>query len=358
MVPILGPLIAAGGAILGSLIGGVSNNKANAAANATNLQIARENNEAAKQLWREQREAQLNQYFRERAYNDPSNQIARYRAAGLNPAMMLGNVQSGSVTSQALSAPPAMQQATVRPNDYSYIGNAVHHAASAYQAYQQARKTSADAYASEIDNITKSQENLARLNGMLEDNKIKSTTRKSLQLSYDMQAKLFNTQVKIAESQSENAILQNERAKIENEMLAFDQSVQKERYTLYKHLTDAQIDAVRRGIEVAMMNAVTSRMQANTAATSVAQQGQQILAAIDNMKKQGRLIDANTNGIVLDNKGKAIRLPYEKLMRLAELKLMQQKGKLTESQVIAEYAKIMEMSSKSVSQIIDAIIPF
>lgn len=65
--------------------------------NQMNLQIANSNNEAAKQLWREQSE-----------YNTPKNQMQRYLDAGLNPNLM---ASSGQVGSGNAATPPTLQQA-------------------------------------------------------------------------------------------------------------------------------------------------------------------------------------------------------------------------------------------------------
>lgn len=71
-------------------------------ANATNLQIARETNEANANLWREQSE-----------YNTPVNQMARFRAAGINPYMAMSQISSGNAETA-----PQMQGSSIAP-EYS-----------------------------------------------------------------------------------------------------------------------------------------------------------------------------------------------------------------------------------------------
>ena len=68
-------------------------------ANATNLQIARETNEANRNLWLEQSE-----------YNTPANQMARFRAAGINPYMAASQITGGNAETA-----PVMQSAVVDP---------------------------------------------------------------------------------------------------------------------------------------------------------------------------------------------------------------------------------------------------
>lgn len=105
--PLVGAaMINAGASILGGitgLFGGSSaaskSLQAQREANATNLQIARETNEANRNLWREQSE-----------YNSPANQMARFRAAGINPYMALSQITSGNAETA-----PVMQSAVVDP---------------------------------------------------------------------------------------------------------------------------------------------------------------------------------------------------------------------------------------------------
>ena len=78
---------------IGSLVSGISGAKAQREANETNLEIARQNNETAIQLARENnqfaKEHAIEMFNLENAYNDPSKQVERLTAAGLNPAAMM-----------------------------------------------------------------------------------------------------------------------------------------------------------------------------------------------------------------------------------------------------------------------------
>lgn len=107
-LPIIGDIAGAAGGVASALISDESMRYASDkqlegvnATNAMNWQIANTNNEAAKQLWREQSE-----------YNSPANQMKRYIEAGLNPNLM---ASSGQVNSGNAASPPALQQATMKP---------------------------------------------------------------------------------------------------------------------------------------------------------------------------------------------------------------------------------------------------
>lgn len=89
---------------LGSLLGGVAGAAATyfsqKSANDTNLKIARETNDRNYQLWQENN-----------AYNTPSAQMARLRAAGLNPNQIYGNISSGNSSSPATAQGAVMKSA-------------------------------------------------------------------------------------------------------------------------------------------------------------------------------------------------------------------------------------------------------
>ena len=93
-----------------SLLGNIFNSSAQRSANKTNREIAQETNAANLALYREQYKNSVEQWNRENAYNDPSSQMARLRAAGLNPSLMMGNNPTG--VAGAASLPSANPMVT------------------------------------------------------------------------------------------------------------------------------------------------------------------------------------------------------------------------------------------------------
>ena len=99
-------VITAAGAIGSAALGLASQG----GANSKNLQMTRETNEANMKMNERQLEEQrylaesqnqwnLDQWNRENAYNDPSLQAQRLRAAGINPLYGNGNVSAGEAGS-------------------------------------------------------------------------------------------------------------------------------------------------------------------------------------------------------------------------------------------------------------------
>lgn len=118
--------ISAGGTVLGGLLNSIFGSSSNKRTNETNMEIARMNNEQQYKMFQEQNEFNLDMWNKQNEYNDPSAQVQRLLAAGINPSAVFGN---GSVApaSQLTSAPaPQLQQARVNPYQPDFkVGEAV-----------------------------------------------------------------------------------------------------------------------------------------------------------------------------------------------------------------------------------------
>ena len=96
-------------------------------ANRTNLQIARETNEANRQLYREQFADQYKLWQETNEYNSAQAQVSRLRSAGLNPALAFGNsganVGSASVESVPSASPMVGAHVEAPQVHYSDMAN-------------------------------------------------------------------------------------------------------------------------------------------------------------------------------------------------------------------------------------------
>lgn len=109
----IAPAIIAGAAVLGSaILGGIFSNStsekslaATRETNEANKQIAVMNNQANLDLYREQFRNSQEVWQQENAYNSPAAQASRLRAAGLNPALAFGGVNTSNSVSLPSAAP-------------------------------------------------------------------------------------------------------------------------------------------------------------------------------------------------------------------------------------------------------------
>ena len=98
---------------IGSLIGGSSSGKNNLRAvretNAANQAIANAYNQNQIKLAQMQNQWNIEQRDYMNAYNDPSSQMKRFQAAGINPYMAVGQISGGNQESALESATPQTQ---------------------------------------------------------------------------------------------------------------------------------------------------------------------------------------------------------------------------------------------------------
>lgn len=95
--------------------GGIINAISGSKANKTNLQIAREYNQAQRELAEYQAQWNEQMWNRQNEYNTPSAQMQRFKDAGLNPNLIYGQGSPGNATG-APSYPEVKQTApSVRP---------------------------------------------------------------------------------------------------------------------------------------------------------------------------------------------------------------------------------------------------
>lgn len=133
---VLGGLIGAAGSIIGNGISGLFSSGSSAAANKANIAAVQEQNKGNMELAEYQYDKNLEMWNLQNEYNSPAAQMARYRAAGLNPNLAIGN--AGNASSAPSYSVPAMERATINPVSSPLAGFAqgIAPAISAYQNMQ------------------------------------------------------------------------------------------------------------------------------------------------------------------------------------------------------------------------------
>lgn len=111
----------------GSIFGGLFGKKGQDSANAMNLQIARETNQANRENQEYQNEWNLNMWNKQNEYNSPLAQRQRLEAAGLNPIFygLDGNGNSGALQSAPFTAIPGAPMG----NSGQFLGEGIMNAA-------------------------------------------------------------------------------------------------------------------------------------------------------------------------------------------------------------------------------------
>lgn len=180
-----GTAIAAGISGLSSIFGGILGKNSQSSANKTNLQINRENQAWNEKMMDKQNAWNLAQWNRENEYNSAAQQVARYRAAGLNPYLMMQTGSPGSASSVTSADPgTAGMSNTVSPFDFSAaaagVGNAVSQYYNAQLASANVRKAVAEAIGQEKHNTWLDAELQAKIENLIQ-NTSSSKTRQELE---------------------------------------------------------------------------------------------------------------------------------------------------------------------------------
>lgn len=162
IAPVVGAALIAGAS---SILGSALNAKSNSANNQLQQQLVNDAN----------------------AYNTPGMQMQRFQNAGLNPYMMLGQVNAGNQTSVASTSPV----------DYSSgvqgVGNAANTLIQAASANSQIgvndatiAKTKSETALNMIDAQTRAAENAARINKLVQDGSLTKQQAANLSQQFDL----------------------------------------------------------------------------------------------------------------------------------------------------------------------------
>lgn len=222
----LASAIEGGSAVLGTVLGGIFGSKSQNNANATNLQISRENNDFNERMMQKQLDYNTDMWNKQNSYNTPSAQVQRLKEAGLNPYLMMSNGNQIGTASSANSA--SMASASGNPNMQAFdpssgIANGVNAIGGAIANYISMKKAESEISKMNFenklleqqiismskDNEYKSLMNDEMLRGFKFDNYKKSAEYENQLWSNRYQQETFNSDVGIKRLQEQNLANQN-----------------------------------------------------------------------------------------------------------------------------------------------------
>lgn len=278
--PVTAGIVIGGSALLGGL-----NLFGQKSANDTNLTAVRETNRQNRELFNEQLAFTEKMWNQNNEYNTPEAQRARYEAAGINPYMALGNINSGSATMASTPSAPQMQAGHVEPLRY---GDALGAAAKdAILTYDSLRMHDAQVSGQQLQNkVLSAQANLANakayeeLLSLQRNNRLKlrqSNLSEVQKVNLEKEGKVLDYQLKrlsiesqyydsIATANNESAVAQASL----HRQTAINMQLQNEYQRLFNHLfpklTYSQISSLSASAAAAAesVNESESRQRLNT----------------------------------------------------------------------------------------------
>ena len=246
-------------------------------------------------LARTQNQWNLEQWQRENDYNSPTAQMARFRAAGLNPNLAYGQMSNGA------SSPTLTSGAASSPTDMSAIGNKRNFGQAMQEmlglemqkAQIEAIKAGTEKTKADTDNTRETTK------GLTIDNMYRAArNEQSLEIG-GIQVQLGKSTLRMNDQQMEN--LKAELPKIAAEVESINQSVIESRRRVQQMDLDEQRAAAREIREQAMHNAMLQQ---------VYNENRKILAEAKISEQQfAEMVAteaARSYGLALDNRGKEI----------------------------------------------------
>lgn len=302
--PVTAGIVVGGSALLGGL-----NLFGQKSANDTNLTAVRETNRQNRELFNEQLAFTEKMWNQTNEYNTPEAQRARYEAAGINPYMALGNINSGSAAMATTPSAPQMQAGRVEPLRY---GDALGAAAKdAILTYDSLRMHDAQVSGQQLQNkVLSAQANLANakayeeLLSLQRDNRLKlrqSNLSEQQRDNLEKEGRVLDFNLKrmqiesnyydsIAKSNNESAVAQAELHRQTAINMQLHNEYQRVLTRMYPRLTYAQISSLAASAAAAAesVNESKSRQSLNTYEQKV-KYYQALGYEIENQLKQGNV---------------------------------------------------------------------
>lgn len=292
----LGALALSAGATVAS---GVMGKKSQEEANATNIQLSRE-----------QMAYQTSEREAVQEYNTPANQRARFEQAGINPYMALGNINSGNAEMQTGVTPAQVQPVNALAQMVESLGRTPQQALNVVQQAQQVQAMQEANEQAHIESLYKEREKIgnlrltaAKVSEALSNVSKTSQEYKNLSLQYQE----LENQIKISSIEAKHheayVMARNQRERNTAELVH-----QQERNAFYEQ----RIKEINANYADALNQADLSKLRAAAASEWASAAASHRLAAL--YTEQGKTEFASrvykVAGLRLDNEAKNISNSY------------------------------------------------
>lgn len=172
------------------------------ATNASNERMNEANNKLQMDLWHEQREYDYKMWQENNAYNAPSAQVERLKAAGINPALALSNISPGESSSSAGGQSIPHTTAATFENPANEVNMKVQNLALIGKQLSDISKQYQETRAIDMQNNWQNVEKSASVASILKDNKLKDEAIENASLANRLFRDTYSAKVM---EQEENA---------------------------------------------------------------------------------------------------------------------------------------------------------
>lgn len=273
-----GSLIKAGAGLVGGLMSGLFGKSSQDSANETNIMLTRETNAMNRELYYDAaerqdkwNERQYEEYWKQREYDSLKNQMARYRAIGINPYFALGNVQGGQAagstpTPSSQLTTPQMSTPEVRAYDPTQaIMGASQQVGDSVSSYFDNSLKEESVRQLAIKNITQLDRDLAELDNMIADKNKKEEDTKMLREQREQLVAMRSDIIKSAKLRNLNVQADTNKKRAESDYVSSQTEFQDMHNTVFKNTQWYTAEKIMRELDEMMSRINLNRASAGDA---------------------------------------------------------------------------------------------
>lgn len=285
------------------------------ATNASNERMNAANNQLQMDLWHEQQEYDYKKWQENNAYNTPSAQVERLKAAGINPALALSNISTGESSSTAGGQSIPKTTAATFENPANEVNMNVQNLALIGKQLSDISKQYEETRSIEMQNNWQNVEKSAAVASILKDNKLKDEAIENASLSNRLFRDTYYAKVTEQEENANIAWRTGLNLSAQGSLI----ELQKDAADYYnKHVQPQELNNLKAQYGQLVANAFATVLGAKTAAALAKSQikvnDEQIKAIAANIKETA----AKTKGLEFVNKVNDRTLEYQVKKIIAE----------------------------------------
>lgn len=285
------------------------------ATNASNERMNAANNQLQMDLWHEQQEYDYKKWQENNAYNTPSAQVERLKAAGINPALALSSISSGVSSSTAGGQSIPKTTAATFENPANEVNMKVQNLALIGKQLSDISKQYEETRSLQMQNNWQNVEKSAAVASILKDNKLKDEAVENASLANKLFRDTYYAKVTQEEEQADIAWRTRLNLTAQGSLI----ELQKDSADYYnKHVQPQELNNLKAQYGQLVANSFATVLGAKTASALAKSQikvnDEQIKAIAENIKQTA----AKTKGLEFVNKVNNRTIEYQVRKIIAE----------------------------------------
>lgn len=212
------------------------------ATNKANKEMNAQNNQTQIDLWNQQKEYDYKMWQENNAYNAPSSQVERLKAAGINPALALSNISTGESRSFAGGQSIPQTNAATFENPANEVNMKVQNFALIGKQLSDISKQYEETRSLQMQNNWQNVEKSAAVASILKDNKLKDEAVYNAKLANQLFRDTYSAKVMQEEENAMNAFKYGLNLSAQGSLIELQKDSQD--YT-NKHLLPQQLENMK-----------------------------------------------------------------------------------------------------------------